>query len=74
MLVTNYSRKLWKFVYDNFTTLYIQMIVIMSQKYKSKENESMISKIKKEIEIFEDFFEDKVGKKEFKIGKRRLKT
>lgn len=72
MLMKNYSRKLWKFVYDNFTTLYIQMIVIMSQKYKSKESAKMIKKVEEETEIFQDFFEDKVGRKDFKMGTEKI--
>lgn len=74
MLGPSYAKKLWKFVYENFTTLYIQMIVIMSQKYKSKETKLMLDKMKVEIEIFQDFFEEQISKKDFTAGKEKIEN
>lgn len=72
MLSKNYSRKLWKFVYENFTTLYIQMIVILSQKYKKSKSHELLNKVLEEIEIFQDFFEEHVSRKDIKTNKEKL--
>ena len=68
MLNRVYAKKLWKIVFESFTHSYIQLIIIHSTKYKSKEKEALVKKVTAEVEIFEEFFDDWVPAKEHGAG------
>ena len=72
MLMPAYAKKLWNFIFGEFCDLYIQMIIVMSMKYKVTEKEVLQDKLETEIEIIEDLFKDKLTKKIFEDNKIKL--
>lgn len=72
MLVKAYSKKLWKHIHDTFSSLFIQFIITFSVKYKQTEQKQFTEKLEKEIEIINDFFDGKAGKKDYKENVQKL--
>jgi CRISPR/Cas system CSM-associated protein Csm2 small subunit len=72
MLVTAYSKKLWKHIHETFSSLFIQFVITYSVKYKKNEQKNLTEKLEREIDIINDFFEGKAGKKDYKENVKKL--
>lgn len=72
MLVKAYSKKLWKHIHETFATLFIQFVITFSVKYKSSEQKDLTTKLEREIEVINDFFDGKAGKKDYKENVQKL--
>jgi hypothetical protein len=72
MLISAYRKKLWKHIHETFSTLYIQFVITFSVKYKKSDQKNLTEKIEKEIDIINDFFEGKAGKKDYKENVQKL--
>ena len=72
MLVSVYSKKLWKHIHDTFCSLFIQLVITFSVSYKQNEQKKLTDKLEKEIEIVNDFYDGKISKKEFAENTQKL--
>lgn len=71
-LMKSYSRKLWKFIFDEFTTLYVCMVIQKSNKYKPDELGVISEKVGTEVDTILEFFKDLVSsEKEFAIVQQK---
>ena len=60
LLINSFGKKLWKYLYELMVPLYVQMIIVLSPKYKKTEREALCKKVESEIELIHEVFEDYV--------------
>ena len=63
LLMNSFGKKLWKYLYELMVPLYVQMIIVLSPKYKKTEREALCEKVESEIELIHEVFEDFVTSK-----------
>lgn len=74
MIISAYTKKLWKYIFEQFCLLYVQMIIAKSQKYGIKDKSILADKIATENELSLNVFKDFISNKEFEIGKSQLEA
>lgn len=70
-----YRKKIWRFVFENFTTLYIQLVTLFTIEYKIPGSRSvLVEKIKQEREIIIDLFGEHVSSQVLKAETKKLEN
>ena len=68
----SYTKKLWKFVFDKFTTLFIQYLILSTLQYAPENKDDFVEKIAEQRDIISDVFEAVVSVKDVKEKIKKL--
>jgi hypothetical protein len=72
MLFSSYAKKLWKFIWNQLSLYYIQMIIFNLKSWKPDETSQLSAKIAEEMQLIKGVFSGLVYKKKFDNGYARL--
>ena len=72
MLFSSYTKKLWKFIWDNLSLYYIQMIIFNLKSYTPDQTKELSAKISEEMLLIKGVFGTLVYRKKFDEGYMRL--
>jgi hypothetical protein len=73
-LQRSYKKKLFNYVFEEFTCLYIQMIIFQAKSYKTNESPVYSKKINDEVTYIKNIFKEFVSKKVFEQNEPKLKA
>ena len=73
-LFKSYGGKTWTFIWAEFTSLYIQMVIFKSAKWKPEELKKLVAKVDGEIITMCNIFKDYVGDKDFSVHENKLQA
>ena len=72
MLFSSYAKKLWKFIWNQLSLYYIQMIIFNLKSWNPDETWELSAKIAEEMQLIKGVFSTLVYKKKFDPGYARL--
>ena len=72
MLNSNYAKKLWKIIWEDFTQDYVRIVLVTCHKYNPDDVQLLATKLKDDVQLIRNVFSSFVPKKTFELHDKKL--